>query len=172
MSCFGCALGGFNAGSRLIFSMSRNRRLWRYFGAVHPVNGTPYRALGLLAVISAVVPCVMIVAGVTMARAMDYLMQIASLGFLGGYIAVCLAAPVFLTKAGELGFARLAAACVTLSILGTVVFMSTIPVPDPPYRYLPYIFAGLVAAGMAISAQFQGARAVDAGPVTAVKNST
>ena len=35
-SCFGCALGGFNAGSRVLFSMARSRHVWSYFG--HPAR--------------------------------------------------------------------------------------------------------------------------------------
>ena len=152
ISCFGCALGGFNAGSRVIFSMARERSLWRYFEAIHPVNGTPYRALALFAAVAIAVPCAMILCGATMADSMDYLMQIASFGFLGGYLAVCLAAPFYLARSGSLSLSRLATAIATVSLLGLVFFMTLVPVPDPPWRYLPYVFAGILAAGMAITA--------------------
>ena len=164
ISCFGCAMGGFNAGSRVIFSMARDRHLWRYFEAIHPVNGTPHRALALFAATAIAVPCAMIAAGVTMAEAMDYLMQIASFGFLGGYLAVCLAAPFYLARSGNFGLVRFAAAGVTVSILGLVFFLSLIPVPDPPWRYLPYIFAGLLAAGMIVSGRMGAERAAVANP--------
>jgi len=36
--------------------------------------------------------------------------------------------------------------------------MSLVPVPDAPWRYLPYIFAGLLAAGMIVSACVQHGR--------------
>jgi amino acid transporter len=151
ISCFGCALGGFNAGSRVVYSMARSGRLWRYFEAIHPANGTPYRALALFAGISIVVPCILIGSGVTMADAMDYLMQIASFGFLGGYLLVCLAAPVYLASKGELRITRFALAVLTISILGAVLVMSLIPVPQGPSRYLPYVFAGMLIIGMLIS---------------------
>jgi amino acid transporter len=172
ISCFGCALGGFNAGSRVIYSMARDRRVWRYFEAIHPVNGTPYRALALFGVISIVVPSAMIFSGVTMAQSMDYLMQIASFGFLGGYIAICLAAPFYLAKHHQLGFAPLATAGVTVAVLGTVLFMSLVPMPDPPWRYLPYIFAGLLILGMVISGLVRGANAPGSPPSSAVKSTT
>ena len=158
ISCFGCALGGFNAGSRVIFSMARERNLWRYFEAVHPVNGTPHRALALFAAVAIVVPCAMILDGATMTDSMDYLMQIASFGFLGGYLAVCLAAPFYLARSASLSLPRLATAVATVSLLGLVFFMTLVPAPDPPWRYLPYIFAGLLAAGMAITACMGSAR--------------
>jgi amino acid transporter len=150
--------------------MARDRRMWRYFEAIHPVNGTPYRALALFAVISIVVPGVMIFSGVTMAQSMDYLMQIASFGFLGGYVATCLAAPFFLAKHGRLGLVPLATAGVTVAVLGTVLFMSLIPVPDPPWRYLPYIFAGLLVLGMAVSGLVAGAKGAGSPAASVVKS--
>jgi amino acid transporter len=170
ISCFGCALGGFNAGSRVIYSMARDGRVWRYFESIHPVNGTPHRALALFAIVSIVVPSVMIFSGVTMAQSMDYLMQIASFGFLGGYVAICLAAPFFLAKHHQLGFVPLATACVTVTVLGTVFFMSLVPVPDPPWRYLPYIFAGFLVVGMVISALVPRAGTAGSPPAAAVKS--
>jgi amino acid transporter len=159
LSCFGCALGGFNAGSRVIYSMARDRQVSRYFDSVHPANGTPHRALALFAAAAIAVPCVLIFAGVTMANAMDYLMQIASFGFLGGYLAVCLAAPFYLAKKGSFGLVRFAMAGITVSTLGLVFFMSLIPVPDPPWRYLPYIFAALLASGMIMTGRLGTERA-------------
>jgi len=151
VSCFGCALGGFNAGSRVIFSMARSRHLWRYFEGVHPVNGTPSRALALLGSLSVVVPCVMIGLGVKMADAMDYLMQIASFGFLGGYLAVCVAAPVFLARRYQLHAGRILVAALAVAVIGAAFFLSLFPVPEGPWRYLPYLFAGLLLAGMILS---------------------
>jgi amino acid transporter len=156
VSCFGCALGGFNAGSRVLFSMARGRQMWRYFEAIHPRNGTPYRALALLAAIAAVVPVVMLACGVAMADAMDYLLQIATFGFLGGYLAVCVAAPVYLAAQSQLRAGAILVAVVTVAVIGAVFVMSLIPVPDAPWRYLPYIFAALIVAGMAISRSARG----------------
>jgi amino acid transporter len=151
VSCFGCAMGGFNAGSRVLYSMARGRQLWGYFGVIHPVNGTPYRAIALLGVISVVVPSAMLALGVTMANAMDYLLQIASFGFLGGYLAVCVAAPVYLRARSELGPGRVVVAIVTIAVLAAVFFMSVVPVPEGTEKYLPYIFAALLCGGMAVS---------------------
>ncbi len=170
ISCFGCALGGFNAGSRVIFSMARSRHLWSYFEAVHPRNGTPYRALALLAGIALVVPCVMIGFGVTMSETMDYLMQIASFGFLGGYLAVCVAAPVYLAARSELSVKAIAIVLATITLIGAVFFMSLVPVPEPPWRYLPYVFVGLLAGGMVVSRRGPaGRRSVARSPEPATK---
>jgi amino acid transporter len=150
-SCFGCALGGFNAGSRVIFSMARSRHIWPYFEAIHPVNGTPSRAVALLGWMSIVIPSAMILDGVKMADAIDYLVQVATFGFLGAYLAVCIAAPVFLVKRFKLGAGRILIAVLSISVLGAAFFLSVFPIPDAPWRYLPYMFVGMLAAGMLLS---------------------
>ena len=164
VSCYGCALGAFNAGARVIFSMARSRQVWRYFEAIHPVNGTPHRALALLAATALVVPCAMLGFGVKMSDTMDYLMQIASFGFLGGYLIVCIAAPVYLASQSKLTFKAGATAVVTVLVICAIFFMSLVPGPPAPWRYLPYIFAALLAAGMVISARGRrGTPAAEAG---------
>jgi amino acid transporter len=90
---------------------------------------------------------------------MDYLMQIASFGFLGGYLAVCIAAPIYLARKSKLGLRTVLIAVGTVSALCAVFFMSLYPVPDAPWRYLPYIFVGLLIAGMVVSGRVQTARA-------------
>lgn len=151
VSCFSCAVGGYNAGSRVLYSMARSGQMWRYFDAIHPRNGTPHRALALLASVSIVVPVVMLGTGVRMADAMDYLLQISTFGFLGGYLAVCIAAPLYLWGKSELTAGRIVIAVLTVATLAAVFFMSLVPVPDPPWRYLPYVFAGLLVGGMIVS---------------------
>lgn len=152
LSCFGCAMGGFNAGSRVLFSMARSGQCWAGLAKVHAVNATPYRALAFFGVVALAAPVALLSAGVTMAGCMDYLMQIASLGFIGGYFAVCLAAPVYLARRGLLTSARMVIAVVTLAVIATSLGMSVFPIPDAPWRYLPYIFVGLLLAGSLVSA--------------------
>jgi amino acid transporter len=149
LSCYGCALGGFNAGSRVIYALARSGQFWRPMRAVHPRNGTPYRALALLGVISFGVPAVLLLAGVHLDDAMDYLMQIASFGFLGGYFLVCLAAPFYLARRKKLHPVAAAAAALALCAIGATWLWSVYPLPDPPWRYLPFVFAVLLAGGAA-----------------------
>jgi amino acid transporter len=155
LSCFGCAVGGMNAGARVIFSLARKSLFARYFGAIHPVNGTPSRALFMIGAVAMLVSSVLITSGVSMASAMDYLMQIASFGFLGGYFSVCLAAPLFLAREDSLTAPQLVVAVITLVVVGAVVFLSLVPVPEAPWRYLPYCFATLLVAGTLSSVYFR-----------------
>ncbi len=156
LSCFGCALGGLNAGARVIFSMARKHSFAPFFARIHPRNGTPSNALLLIGLVALIVPALLITRGVAMANAMDYLMQIASFGFLGGYFSVCVAAPFYLARRHMLTVMQLATAVVTLLAIGAVVLLSVIPIPDAPWRYLPYIFAALLLMGTLSTVYFRG----------------
>ena len=155
LSCFGCALGGLNAGARVIFSMARERLFAPFFARIHPVNGTPSRALLLIGLVALVTPFLLITSGVAVANAMDYLMQIASFGFLGGYFSVCVAAPFYLKRHHSLTVMQLVVAFITLLVIGAVLFLSLIPIPDAPWRYLPYCFALLLLMGTLSTVYFR-----------------
>jgi amino acid transporter len=158
LSCFGCALGGFNTGSRVLYSMARSRSFWRSMQAVHPANGTPYRAIAFLGLISLAAPTALILAGVHLEDAMGYLIQIASFGFLGAYSVVCVAAPVYLARRGRLRTGSALAALVATAAIGATWILSFYPAPDPPWRYLPAVFFGLLGAGLAASLLARGPR--------------
>jgi amino acid transporter len=155
LSCFGCAVGGLNAGARVIFSMARARLFAPFFARIHPVNGTPSRALLMIGLVALVIPGLLITSGVAMANAMDYLMQIASFGFLGGYFSVCVAAPFYLARQHTLTVIQLLVALITLLVIGAVGFLSLIPIPDAPWCYLPYCFATLVLMGTLSTVYFR-----------------
>jgi amino acid transporter len=154
LSCYGCAVGGLNAGARVIFSMARERLFAPWFAQIHPVNGTPSRALLVIGLVALIVPGVLIGSGVPMASIMDYLMQIASFGFLGGYFSVCIAAPFYLARQHALTFLHALVAAVTLIAIGAVVVLSLFPVPEAPFRYLPYFFGASVLLGTLSTAYF------------------
>ena len=152
-SCFVCALGGLNAGSRVIYSMARHGQFWPRFGEAHPVNATPHRAMALICVISVIVPVSLIYAGVELASGMDYLMQVASFGFIAAYFLVCLGTPFYLARQKALGLVNVLIAIVTLAVIGLVLVLTVYPLPPAPYCYLPYIFLGLVLTGCVISSR-------------------
>jgi amino acid transporter len=157
-SCFGCALGAFNAGSRMLYSMARSGQIPGALAGIHLRNGTPYRALAALAVFAALVPCVMVAMGVSMADSMDYLMQIASFGFLGSYFAVAVAAPSFLAREGQLTVARICISAISIMVIGGVLFMSVIPAPAGPWKFLPYVFSAMIGCGMLLSSRRPNSR--------------
>ena len=90
-----------------------------------------------------------------MASAMDYLMQIASFGFLGGYLSVCVAAPFYLARHHTWTVTQFLVAGITLLVIGAVLFLSLVPIPDAPWRYLPYCFAMLLLTGTLSTVYFR-----------------
>jgi hypothetical protein len=106
--------------------------------------------------VALVIPGLLIACGVAMANAMDYLMQIASFGFLGGYFSVCVAAPFYLARRHALTAMQLLVGVITLLVIGAVLFLSLIPIPVAPWRYLPYLFAVLVFLGTLGSIYYRG----------------
>jgi amino acid transporter len=151
LSYFACTLGSINAGSRTLYSMSEDGYFFGTFGRAHPVNATPHRAIALFGIISIAVPVVMLFSGVTLYSVVDYVSQLAALGFIGAYFMVCLAAPFFLSGEHCLSRPRVAASVGALLLLGVVMVQSVYPVPPAPACYLPYAFAATVAVGFAVS---------------------
>jgi hypothetical protein len=106
--------------------------------------------------VALIIPSLLVVCGVAMANSMDYLMQIASFGFLGGYFSVCVAAPFYLARRHALTATQLLVGAITLLVIGAVLFLSLIPIPAAPWRYLSYLFAVLVFMGTVSSVYYRG----------------
>jgi amino acid transporter len=136
--------------------MARDRLLPAPLGWIHPVNATPGRGVILLAAVAIIVPGVLIVRGLSLSDGMDYLMQIASFGFIGGYLLVCVAAPCYLRRQRLPCGRQVAVSAVALVVLGAVLGLSVYPLPPAPVRYLPLSFAALLLAGTALSAWVRG----------------
>jgi len=69
-------------------------------------------------------------------------------GFIGSYFMVCLAAPFFLLRRGELTVGAVAVSVVALLLLCVVMTLSVYPAPAAPACYLPYIFLGILGLGL------------------------
>jgi len=151
MSYFACTLGSINAGSRAMYSLSEGRLFFRSVGYAHPRNGTPHRAIAIIGVIAIAAPAGLLLSGVSLVSCIDYLSQLAALGFIGSYFLVCLAAPFFLAGLGCLHWQGVAVSASALLLLAGVLVQSVYPVPEKPACYLPYVFLSLMAAGMCLS---------------------
>jgi amino acid transporter len=151
LSFFACLLGCMNAAARILFSLSRQGRFWTFFGAVHPRNRTPSRAITLVAVLAAGVPLSVVAFGARIEDCMGYVSQLAGLGFISTYLITCAAAPFFLRRLGILRRRHVAVAAAGFGIFGFALAGSLYPAPPPPWNRLPYFFGGAVAAGVAVT---------------------
>ena len=69
-------------------------------------------------------------------------------GFLGAYTLICIAAPIYLKKIGELKTKDVVVCGLALALLLIPAVGSVYPVPAPPVNYFPYIFLGYLALGL------------------------
>lgn len=151
LSYFACSLGSANAAARVLFSMAQQRLFLKSFGTVHPTNFTPARTIAAVSLVGLISPVLLLAANYSLTDCINYLTQLTSFGCIAAYFAVCLATPFYLFTKKVLRPAILAAAIISLSVLGFILVFSVIPVPSPPWSYLPYIFLVMVALGVLIS---------------------
>jgi amino acid transporter len=151
MSFFACALGCTNAAARVLYSMAQHGHFFAPMGRAHPVNATPHRAIAVLGVAAFVTPTALLLADVKLFDCIGYLAQISAFGYIISYFLLAVAMPFYLRTQNAFrpwhGLLLLA----TLLILGFSIFGSLFPVPPEPWNRLPYIFGGIVTAGVILS---------------------
>jgi len=151
MSYFACALGSLNAAARVLFSMAKQQLFFKSFGTAHRTNFTPAKSITAVSLIGLVSPALLLAFNYTLTDCINYLTQLASFGCIAAYFAVCLATPFYLFAKKLLRPPILAIAAISLSVLGFILVFSVIPVPSPPWSFLPYIFLVMVAIGATLS---------------------
>jgi amino acid transporter len=117
MSFFACALATTTALVRVLFSLSRDGVAPRALGRTHPRFHTPHVALAVALPVIVGVLAVPVASGVPIGLTLVALLTLATCGFLVAYLLVCLAAPVFLHRIGELTWPAVAATAVIVPIL-------------------------------------------------------
>lgn len=154
LSFFVCTLGCINPGARVLFLLARHGLLHRSLGRTHSDNLTPHTAIGLMALLTFLVPAAVHLFGVSVFDSQGYFGTICTLGFLLVYVLVSIAAPVYLYRLKKLRpldlvFSLLAIGFMSLPILGTVgIPGSTLfPAPPAPVNTFPYLFLLYLAAG-------------------------
>jgi amino acid transporter len=147
LSYFACGLGSLTVAARVLFSMAREGRFWSRFGAAHPRNATPYRAIALISMISIAIPAGMLASGAELSFSINFLSQLGSFGLIGGYALVVVALPLYLRRLGLLKAGDVAVAGAATLSLAVVLVLSVYPVPPPPYNLVVYVFAGCTLAG-------------------------
>lgn len=146
---FACAVACINAGARVIYAMSRHGLVHASVAGTHPTHATPHVAVNVSAVIVFVVPLVMALDHIGLLAAFGYLGFIATFGFLFAYILVSVAAPVWLRRRGESSATTVLMGVLSVLMLAVATVGSIVLSPATPYNYLPYIFLGVLAIGVA-----------------------
>jgi amino acid transporter len=101
-SFLACAIASTTALTRVLFSLGRDGIAPRRFGAVHRRFHTPIGAIGVAVPAVAILPIAAVLAGVGVWDAMEAVIAVSAAGYIGAYALVCVAAPLFLRRIGEL----------------------------------------------------------------------
>jgi amino acid transporter len=102
MSFAACTLATLNALVRVVFSMARDGIVPRALGVTHAVRRTPWVAAAVALPVVALVPTALLLAGLPGHQVLAELLTVATAGYLVAYLLVCVAAPLFLRRIGEL----------------------------------------------------------------------
>jgi len=101
-SWFACLMGSTNALVRVLFSMGREEVCPSWFGKTHGRFGTPITAIATAVPLVAIVPLVVVATESSIMDVFVDLLTLSAYGYLVAYGLVCVAAPAFLRRIGEL----------------------------------------------------------------------
>jgi amino acid transporter len=150
VSFFSLALSCMNAGARVIYQMGRQRFFHSMTGSSHASNETPHVAVTVMAVLEFLIPTGMTLGGVAVSDAFNDAGTFGAFGFLGAYVFVSIAAPMYLRKIGELRPLDIGYSVVALAFLLVPAVGSVYPVPAPPVNAFPYVFLAYFLIGLIV----------------------
>ncbi|GAA2868608.1 putative amino acid permease [Actinoplanes cyaneus] len=138
-----------NSGARSLFTLSREGALPAALGRVHSAFRTPHVAIILVSVIGFVISLIGTVGSIGRLQWNVYVVVASSYAYLFAYLLVAIATPLWLRRIRALTPAAVVlSATAGLGIL-YVIYKNLVPVPPGAYKYLPYVFLGLLLAGLA-----------------------
>ncbi|GAA3566035.1 APC family permease [Amycolatopsis ultiminotia] len=138
-----------NSGARSLFTLAREGALPRPLARVHPRFRTPYVAIAFVGLAGFVVGLIGTVNSVGRFQWDVYVGIVSSYAYLFAYLLVAIATPLWLRRIKALSTGSLLVSVLAVAGIGYVIYQNLIPAPDGAYRYLPYVFAVLVLAGLA-----------------------
>jgi amino acid transporter len=147
---FACTLASVNAAARVLYSMARDGYFHESAGKAHDIHATPHVAVVTSAAFALAPVVVLAAMRVAVMDIFGYAGTLATFGFLFSYAMVSIAAPLYLRRQHELRSRHIAITAAALVLLAIPIVGSVYPVPEPPYKYFPYIYVGLMAIGAGV----------------------
>jgi amino acid transporter len=149
MSIFAAMLSCVIAAARVLMLMAHHGFVHARFARTHQRRETP-GAASVLAGLLAFLPVIALFSkGSSGADVYGWMGNLAVYGFLTSYALVAIALPVYLKRQGRLNLAGILLSVAATAAMLATMFGSVYPVPEPPYRYLPYIYAVYLIACIA-----------------------
>lgn len=161
LSAFSAALGSASAGSRMLFSLSRDGHLSKVFAKVHPKYGSPYISLAVIMISAFVLTIPLFKCKAS--DAFGYLGTIGVLALLLAYLSTNVGAIVYFTKNKIWNGLQLIMPTIAVLALGFTFYSNIYPVPPHPYNIFPYIVLGWIIIGIFLTfrSNFDSAQLTD-----------
>lgn len=137
------------AAARSLFTFAHEGALPAVFTKVHARHRTPWVGIVFVGALALVFSVVATFSSAGRLVFDVYGGYVATWGFLIAYFLVVIATPIWLRKINALNPVRLAVSVAAALALGYVIVSNVYPVPDFPFNILPFIYAGLLVAGLA-----------------------
>lgn len=147
VSFFSCVLASINAGARVLFFMSRHGVFHGGLSRTHARHATPHLAVGVTATLTLLSSVVLSLRGAGDFDIYGWVGTVATIAFIFVYLAVLVAAPVYLKRRGELRFWHVLSAVAGVVFLVNGLLGNFYPAPPAPLNWLAWLAVGLVVAG-------------------------
>ncbi|WP_372517294.1 APC family permease [Mycobacterium hackensackense] len=151
-SWFACVIGSTTALSRTLFAMGREGVLPARVGRAHPVYRTPHVALSAVMPVIVAVPVGYLFLAGSSREVLVGLLAVSAHGYIGAYLLVCLAAPAFLRRIGELTRGPLVIGIAAAAAMIAIICWAALTVASPVWIatavYATLLAAGFVAFGL------------------------
>ncbi len=150
-SWFACIIGSTTALSRTLFAMGREGVVPERVGSTHRRFHTPHIALLAAMPLIVAVPLVYLWVSGSSREVLIGLLAVSAHGYVGAYLLVCLATPVFLRRIGELTRVPLVVGLTTAVVMIAIIVWAALTLESPVW-IATAVYAGLLTAGFALFA--------------------
>jgi len=147
VSFFACVLASVTAGARVLFQLSRHGYFHPSLGDAHAVNKTPHVAVTVTALAAFIPAAILTALGNNLFSIYGWVGTTATLAFIVSYIAVSIAAPVYLRRIGQLKAKHVVVAIVAVAFLLVAFVGAVYPLPPSPAQWPIFAFVVLLVGG-------------------------
>jgi amino acid transporter len=149
VSMFACTLACVTAAARVLLLMAHNGIVHKGLQKTHRRNETPHAAVIATGVATMLLPVGLILGKVSGETIYDWMGSLATYGFIVVYALVAVALPWHLRQLKKMTVGTVVLAILAVAAMLVVLAGTLYPVPEWPKNYLPYLFLGYLACGMA-----------------------
>jgi amino acid transporter len=151
VSFFACALACITAGSRTLFTMSRDGYVPPVFGRAHVSNHTPHSAVVLTSAVALLTSLAFVGFRAAPFDIYGWVGTVATYGFITVYLAVTVAGLVRSIRERVLTPLNVTLSAGALLVLGLAAWSSIDLSAPPPYRWFPHVYVLLLTGGVLFS---------------------